>query len=822
MPKVNINISATDDASAVIRKVTEALKEQEKGSGNLTGAFVKGNLIMKGVEAGFEAVKSATVDLTAASLKSFGTMEQNQIALKTMLGSSQEMYQVIGEITKAAAETPFEMQDLVTGAKNLIAFGEGADTVVGTMKMLGDVAAGVSIPINDLITKYGQIRTQGRAMTMDLREFAGRGIPIYEALAKTMKINESQVVSFASAGKIGFKEIEEAFQSMTAEGAKFGGLMEAQSQSLNGMISNLSDTYDILLTQIGSRMEDEAKRGVAAVSQSLKEGGILNAILVDLGKAGETSLDVLSSIMETTDERFRTLNGTAKNFKKGIEDLGLEKAAIRAQALSHPIAALNYLFTQQGEKIEAVKKQYELYLSMGIKTREDLEAHNKHYDDLETARMKQFEKGKKKEDEKSTAEIDNWKKKRDEALKYYNDLVYNTKMAHASDEERIEITLQKELESLDKKKAYLKAAQYEEAKGLLNSNAEEERNKLRVKKTADMYADIAAVQTQFFTSTASEEANAIGQMSQQITSAMQKMSGDVSKVLADVAADSRKNGLSMGDGFKIGASVAVAALSSINAVLSMQSALVQASYQRQIDALREKQEAELEALEESYTALEEDSENKEELRLLQLAAYRESLQGQIDADIEYALAKKEAELKAANASTATEKKKEEEQKKIEQKYAMEEWKLEVEAFKSKQESDKTAVMMATAIGVTNAWASAMHLPFPVNVAVGGTLSALMLGTAAKQISLISSQKPPAPPQFAGGVSNFEGGWAVVGEKGPELVTLGSGSNVVTNENVEKLLSGSGPQYILNNIYINGVLTQQDLVDLRKASAYGGY
>lgn len=820
MPKVNINISATDDASAVIRKVTEALKEQEKGSGNLTGAFIKGSLIMKGVEAGFEAVKSATVDLTAASLKSFGTMEQNQIALKTMLGSSQEMYQVIGEITKAAAETPFEMQDLVTGAKNLIAFGEGADTVVGTMKMLGDVAAGVSIPINDLITKYGQIRTQGQAMTMDLREFAGRGIPIYEALANTMKINESQVVSFASAGKIGFKEIEEAFQSMTAEGAKFGGLMEAQSQSLNGMISNLSDAYDILLTQMGSRMEDEAKRGVSAVSQSLKEGGLLNSVLVSVGNAAEKGLGFLADIMETVDENFRSATGTAKDFTKGLEYI--EQAAMWEKTMMVYTAGLNRLFGDRAQQLSKVKEQYQMYIDMGFKGREDLEKYNKHFDDLETARMKQFDKGKKKEGEKSTAEIDNWKKKRDEALKYYNDLVYNTKMAHASDEERIEITLQKELESLDKKKAYLKAAQYEEAKGLLNSNAEEERNKLRVKKTADMYADIAAVQTQFFTSTASEEANAIGQMSQQITSAMQKMSGDVSKVLADVAADSRKNGLSMGDGFKIGASVAVAALSSINAVLSMQSALVQASYQRQIDALREKQEAELEALEESYTALEEDAENKEELRLLQLAAYRESLQGQIDADIEYALAKKEAELKAANASTATKKKKEEEQKKIEQKYAMEEWKLEVEAFKAKQESDKTAVMMATAIGVTNAWASAMHLPFPVNVAVGGTLSALMLGTAAKQISLISSQKPPAPPQFAGGVSNFEGGWAVVGEKGPELVTLGSGSNVVTNENVEKLLSGSGPQYILNNIYINGVLTQQDLVDLRKASAYGGY
>lgn len=820
MPKVNINISATDDASAVIRKVTAALKEQETGSGNLTGAFIKGNLIMKGVEAGFQAVKSATVDLTSASLKSFGTMEQNQIALKTMLGSSQQMYQVIGEITKAAAETPFEMQDLVTGAKNLIAFGEGADTVVGTMKMLGDVAAGVSIPINDLITKYGQIRTQGRAMTMDLREFAGRGVPIYEALAKTMKINESQVISFATAGKIGFKEIEGAFQSMTAEGAKFGGLMEAQSKSLNGMISNLSDAYDILLTQMGSRMEDEAKRGVSAVSQSLKDGGLLNSILVSVGNAAEKGLGFLADSMETLDENFRSATGTAKDFTKGLEYL--EDAAMWEKVLAAETLGLNRLFGDQAQKIDAVKKQYQMYLDMGFKGREDLEKYNKHFDDLETARMKQFDKGKKKENEKSTSEIDNWKKKRDEAVKYYNDLVYNTKMAHASDEQRIEITLQKELESLEKKKSYLKDFQYEEAKGLLNSNAEEERNKLRVKQTADMFSEMSAVQSQFATGTSNEMANAVGEMSQKITSSMQKMSADISKVFADIAADSRKTGMSMADGFKVGASVAVAALSSISAVLTMQGALVQASYQRQIEALRDKQQAELEALEESYTALEEDAASKEELRLLQLEAYRESLKDRVDADIEYALAKKQAELKAASDEKTNEKKKAEEKKKIENAYAMQEWKLEVEAFKAKQESDRASVVMATAIGVTNAWASALRLPFPANIIVGGTLSALMVGTAAKQMSLINEQKPPAPPAFAEGVTNFEGGWAVVGEKGPELAYLNRGTNVVTNENVEKLLSGGGPQYILNNIYINGILSQQNLVDLRKASSYGGY
>jgi len=49
------------------------------------------------------------------------------------------------------------------------------------------------------------------------------------------------------------------------------------------------------------------------------------------------------------------------------------------------------------------------------------------------------------------------------------------------------------------------------------------------------------------------------------------------------------------------------------------------------------------------------------------------------------------------------------------------------------------------------------------------------------------------PGFAGGVSNFAGGWAVVGEKGPELMFLPSGSSIIPSGNpppVASSFSGS--------------------------------
>lgn len=845
MPKVNINISATDDASAVIRKVTAALKEQEKGSGSLTGSFVKGNLIMKGLEAGFEGLKTATVDLTMASMKSYGAMEQNNIALRTMLGSAQMASQVITEMQVAAKETPFEMQEIVSGGKNLIAFGESADTVVETMKRLGDVASGVSIPINDLITKYGQIRTQGRAMTMDLREFAGRGIPIYSELAKVMKVNETQVTEFASAGKIGFKEIEQAFRNMSGEGGKFHDLMKEQSKSLNGMISNLSDSYDILLTQIGARMEEEAKRGVEAVSQSLKEGGLLSDILIKTGEAAKESLGMLASTVDYLDEVYRKVNGSAEDFtENGKTAAKTWNAAMHG--LSVTTFGLSLYLKKDSEAIDEVSNKYKMYLDMGLKGRDDLEKYNKHFDDLENSRLKVYDKKKEKDSGQATQEIANWRKKNEEAQKYYNELVYKSAMAEATDLKRIDLTTQKELEALKEKSRYLSESQVNTATGIITSGALSEKDKLEISNRAKVFDALSNIQTKFYTQSASTEANAIAEMSQSVTENFKQVASDVSSILNSIASDSRKSGLSMGDGFKAGASVAVAALQSISAVMQMQQQMAQANYDRQRDMLASLQEAELEALNAKYEAeqeaidakYEEDettAEDEEAARLAELEAYRLSLRGKTDAEIEAALAKKKLELKSAADSkalseqkaaeeAALEKKKAAEEAQIKKDYAMQEWLVDVQAFKSKQDYDKKAVVMATALGIVQAWASAMMVPFPGNVIVGGVLTALMVGTAAAQLGQISSQSPPAPPAFASGVTNFEGGLAVVGERGRELVNLPAGSNVITNENTEKLLSGGGssPQYLVNNIYLNSTMIQQEIIDLRKAAAYGGY
>lgn len=202
---------------------------------------------------------TALTQLPAQILKVRGEFQQLEIAFTTMLKSKVKQEKLLNDLVQTAATTPFGLKDIANGAKQLLAYGSSANNVVGELRMLGDVASGVSVPINDLVYLYGTLRTQGRAYAVDIRQFAGRGIPIYAELAKVLGVNVDKVNQFVEDGKVGFKEVEQAFKNMTSSGGLFAGLMDAQSKSLLGLKERLADAWDVMLNEIGKKNE-----GVAA------------------------------------------------------------------------------------------------------------------------------------------------------------------------------------------------------------------------------------------------------------------------------------------------------------------------------------------------------------------------------------------------------------------------------------------------------------------------------------------------------------------------------------------------------------------------------
>lgn len=244
-----------------VRKLTREYKKFTDGATNADVVVKSLTDSLKRTAAeigGLMAIKKFGSDVIDAT----GKMQQLQVALSTILQSKSQADQLVGEIIQFAAKTPFDLDDVATGAKQLLAYGSSADKVVDELSMLGDVASGLQIPIGQLIYLYGTLRTQGRAMTVDIRQFAGRGIPIYEELAKVLGVAKDQVGALVTEGKVGFAEVEQAFKNMTSEGGKFNNLMENSAGTWPQRLSNIQDTLFQKLNDFGNKYKEVFEFGI--------------------------------------------------------------------------------------------------------------------------------------------------------------------------------------------------------------------------------------------------------------------------------------------------------------------------------------------------------------------------------------------------------------------------------------------------------------------------------------------------------------------------------------------------------------------------------
>ena len=184
-----------------------------------------------------------------------GEYQQLEVAFETMLGSKSKADALMGQLIDTAAKTPFEMSEVAEASKMLLAYGMEGNKVNETLIRLGDIAAGLSMPLKDLAFLYGTTMVQGRLYTQDLNQFLGRGIPLADELAKQFGKNKSEVKKLVEEGKIGFPEVQKAIEALTGEGSKFGGLMDKQSKTIKGQLSNIEDAWEQMFNEIGKSQE---------------------------------------------------------------------------------------------------------------------------------------------------------------------------------------------------------------------------------------------------------------------------------------------------------------------------------------------------------------------------------------------------------------------------------------------------------------------------------------------------------------------------------------------------------------------------------------
>ena len=204
--------------------------------------------------AGYFGVQALT-GFTTQLVKVRGEFQQLDVAFSTMLGSKEKSDKLMAQLVDTAAKTPFTLQQVAGGAKQLLAYQVAAEDVNNTVIRLGNIAAGVSVPLDRLILAYGQVKAKGKLQGDDMRQFTEAGIPIIHELAKVMGVADNQIQKMVEDGKIGFPQVQQVIQNLTNEGGMFYNLMEKQSKTLTGQISNLEDAWSRMLNSIGQSNE---------------------------------------------------------------------------------------------------------------------------------------------------------------------------------------------------------------------------------------------------------------------------------------------------------------------------------------------------------------------------------------------------------------------------------------------------------------------------------------------------------------------------------------------------------------------------------------
>lgn len=196
-----------------------------------------------------------SLDIARKIAETRGQFQQLEVAFTTLLGSQEKSAALMSQLVETAAKTPFDLKGVADGARQLLAYGFAAEDVNETLIRLGNVAAGLGLPLERLTFLYGTTAVQGRLYARDMLQFQSSGIPVLQGLADMYGKTTSEINDMVTAGKIGFEDVRKVIEQMTNEGGKFYNLMENQSKTITGQISNLGDALDMMFNNIGQANE---------------------------------------------------------------------------------------------------------------------------------------------------------------------------------------------------------------------------------------------------------------------------------------------------------------------------------------------------------------------------------------------------------------------------------------------------------------------------------------------------------------------------------------------------------------------------------------
>ena len=274
MDALTILLKAKDEASKVFDRVRgslskindTALNVGKQGFSTMGDAFKKSAMAML---FGSALLGGGLIGLGKNAITLSNDMVQTRIGFNTMIGSSDLAKKTLEDLARFAKKTPFKLKDLRQNATSLLGMGFAAEELLPTLDMLGNISAGVGTHRLPFLTlALSQVRTAGKLTGNELRQFSENGVPLLEMLAKESAKSMEEMRDAVTNGSVPFEDVQKVLKKATSQGGKFFGLMENQSKTFGGVMSNIGDTWDIV----------QAKLLGVSVAGDVKKGGLFDIL----------------------------------------------------------------------------------------------------------------------------------------------------------------------------------------------------------------------------------------------------------------------------------------------------------------------------------------------------------------------------------------------------------------------------------------------------------------------------------------------------------------------------------------------------------------
>lgn len=249
-----------------LKNTTNELKKQKAGVSGVSDEMKKMKTLITGFIAAYGGKK-----LWDLLIGSNAEMEQYTTSLEVMLGSASKASAMIEKMREFAAKTPLTLENVISGGSLLMSYGVDESNLIDTMTKLGDLASGNAEKMDRITLAYGQMLAKGKVTGEELMQMTEAGVPLQTALAESIGVTGEEFSKMVSKGEVGIDDLNKAITGLTTGNGKFAGMMEKQSQTMQGMLSTLQDNLSEFMRKMGEGAFGEVKSALQEASDLLAE-----------------------------------------------------------------------------------------------------------------------------------------------------------------------------------------------------------------------------------------------------------------------------------------------------------------------------------------------------------------------------------------------------------------------------------------------------------------------------------------------------------------------------------------------------------------------